>query len=180
MNLNDKRKRRVIDLYFSEHKTYAEIAEIERISPRDIKSILLEEESKQRQHENDELEKQERDLSTKAYQLFSKGKKPIDVSIALNLRQPEVSRMYREYWKLKRMHKLDLLYEEIGDEGIRNVVKLCRLAKKEGKSSEQIVKLLDLVDENNHYGLAFLEKKRKWLIDEIRELEMKIQNEIRY
>ena len=45
MQLTDGRKNRVIDLYFSQRKTYSEIAEIERISPRDIHAILKEEEA---------------------------------------------------------------------------------------------------------------------------------------
>jgi DNA-directed RNA polymerase specialized sigma subunit len=39
------RKKRVIDLYFNQHKTYAEIAEIEKISPRDIHAIIKEEDT---------------------------------------------------------------------------------------------------------------------------------------
>jgi hypothetical protein len=58
-------------------------------------------------------------LSAKSYDLFSKEKKPVEVAIALNLRELEVTKMYREYWKLKRLHNLDSLYEEIGDKGTR-------------------------------------------------------------
>jgi hypothetical protein len=102
------------------------------------------------------------------------------VAIILSLREPEVTKMYREYWKLKWLHNLYSLYEEIGDEGIRDVLKVCRLTKKEGKSSEYVVKLLDLVDENNPYGLSFLEKRHKWLKDEVRELDMNIQRSRNY
>ena len=88
--------------------------------------------------------------------------------------------MYREYWKLKRLHNLNSLYEEIGDEGIRNVLKVCRLLRKGDKSPEEVVKLLDLVDENNPYGLAFLEKRYKWLKAEIGRLEMQMQGSKNY
>ncbi len=44
---NNGRKRCVIDLYFNQRKTYAEIAEIEMMSIRDISAILKEEESRQ-------------------------------------------------------------------------------------------------------------------------------------
>ena len=36
-------------------------------------------------------------LSAKAYELFSKGKKPVEVAIALNLREPEITKLYAEY-----------------------------------------------------------------------------------
>jgi DNA-directed RNA polymerase specialized sigma subunit len=36
LKITKDRKKRVIDLYFNQDKSYAEIAQIERISPRDI------------------------------------------------------------------------------------------------------------------------------------------------
>ena len=78
------------------------------------------------------------------------------------------------------MHNLDLLYEEIGDEGIRNVVKVCKLLRKDHKNPEKVVKLLDLVDENNPYGLSFLERRYKWLKGEIAKLEMQMQGSRNY
>jgi hypothetical protein len=36
VQITEDRKKRVIDLYFNQHKTYAEIAEIERMSIHDI------------------------------------------------------------------------------------------------------------------------------------------------
>ena len=90
MQIIDDRRKRVIELYFGQHKTYAEIAEIERIAPRDI-HIILEEEEKARQpkiERNKALKHQE--ISSKAYELFSKGKTPVEAAITLNLRKPEV------------------------------------------------------------------------------------------
>ena len=49
MQITEERKKRIIDLYFNQHKTYAEIAEIERILPRDIHTIIKTEEAR-RQH----------------------------------------------------------------------------------------------------------------------------------
>jgi len=91
------------------------------------------------------------------------------------LREPEATKLYREYWKLKRLHKLNLVYEELGDDGIGDFLKLCKLAKKEGVSRQQVVKLLQLVDGDNYIGLSSFEKGRKWRIDEIHELDMQIE-----
>ena len=88
--------------------------------------------------------------------------------------------MYREHWKLKRLHNLNSLYEELGNEDTREVVKVCRLLKKDHKNPEEVVKLLDLVDENNPYGLSFLEKRYKWLKAEIGRLEMQMQGSSNY
>jgi hypothetical protein len=94
LQITDERKKRVIDLYFNQHKTYAEIAEIEHISPRDIHAIIKEEEARQ---QKDKDRQQQEDLSSKAYKLFYKGKTTVEVVIALNLRAQEIINMYREY-----------------------------------------------------------------------------------
>jgi hypothetical protein len=98
----------------------------------------------------------------------------------LNLGQPEVTKLYREYWKLKRLHKLNSVYEELGDEGIGDFLKLHKLSKKEGVSREQIVKLLQLADENNPFGLSQLEKRHNWFIDKIHDLDMQIERSKNY
>ena len=41
-----------MDLYFNQHKTYAEIAEIEKMSPRDIHAIIKEEEARRQNNIN--------------------------------------------------------------------------------------------------------------------------------
>ncbi|MDQ3970596.1 MAG: hypothetical protein M3227_02790 [Thermoproteota archaeon] len=92
MQITEERKKRVIDLYFNQHKSYAEIAQIERISPRDIHTIIKEEETRRQKHKQQEL-------SSKSYQLFSEGKTSIEVAIILNLPASKVSKLYREYWK---------------------------------------------------------------------------------
>ena len=38
---------------------------------------------------------------SQAYHLFSEGKTPLDVAIELNLKEREVTKHYREYWKLR-------------------------------------------------------------------------------
>ena len=61
---------------------------------------------------------------------FSKDKRPVEVPITLNLGEPEVTRMFIEYCKLKRLHKFYLAYKELGDNGIGYFVKLCESEKK--------------------------------------------------
>ena len=176
MLITDERKKRVIDLYFNEHKTYAEIAEIEHISPRDIHTIIKEEQARRQKYQH---QQQEQELSSKAYKLFSEGKRPVQVAITLNLGEPEVTKLYREYWKLKRLHKLNSIYEEIGDD-IRHIIEIYRRAKKEGQGIEHIVKLLQLANEDNASGILQLERRRKWMIDEIHDLDTQIESSQSY
>jgi len=109
LQISEERRKQVIDLYFNQHKTYAEITQIEKISPRDIHAILNEEEAR-RQNYKDQQQQEEK--SSKAYKLFSEGKTPVQVAITSNLEQPEITKLYREYWKLKRLHVLDSIFKE--------------------------------------------------------------------
>jgi predicted DNA-binding protein YlxM (UPF0122 family) len=88
VQISEDRRKRVIDLYFNQHKPYAEIAEIERISPRDVHTIIKEEETRQQKYKQQEI-------SSKAYKLFSEGKTRVQVASILNLREPEGSKFYR-------------------------------------------------------------------------------------
>jgi DNA-binding CsgD family transcriptional regulator len=80
MQISDERKKQVIDLYFNQHKTYAEIAQIERISPRDIHTIIKEELAR-RQKSKDQQQ------STKAHELFSEGKTTVQVATMLKMKE---------------------------------------------------------------------------------------------
>ena len=87
MQITEDRRKRVIDLYFNQHKTYAEIAQIEKMSPRDIHAIVKEEEARRQKYKD---QQQQEELSAKAYELFSKGKTTLKVCTLLKLREPEV------------------------------------------------------------------------------------------
>jgi hypothetical protein len=109
LEITDLRKKWVIDLYFNQHKTYAEIAEIERISLRDIHAIIKEEIARRQKNKH---QQQRQEQSAKTYKLFSEGKTPVEVAITLNLPASKVSKLYREYWKLRGLDKLNTIYKE--------------------------------------------------------------------
>jgi hypothetical protein len=60
-----------------------------------------------------------------------KKKAPMKLAIELNIKQLKATKYYREYLNLERLHKLYSAYEELGDEGIRDFLRLYRRAKKE-------------------------------------------------
>ena len=136
MQIIEERKKRVIDLYFNQHKTYPEIAQIERISPRDIHIIIKEEESKQQKDKQYEI-------SSKAYKLFSEGKESVQVAIALNLREPQATKLFMEYCRLRRLHSLNSIYKETNG-NLGPFLKLYKqLVKQKGMSIEQVVNVID-------------------------------------
>jgi hypothetical protein len=149
-----EKERLVLELY-NQGKTIREIAKEARMSFRDIGVILnkaLEEkksEGSKEEQDNIESEKnQERlSVSSQAYQLFSNRKTPLEVAITLNLRESEATKFYKEYWKLKQLHNLTLIYEETkGD--IDPFLKLYRLSKAAGMNVQQVVNLLKIANNN--------------------------------
>jgi predicted transcriptional regulator len=145
-----ERERFVLDLYYNQGKTIREIAKEARISFRDIGAILNKEvqerETQQREeqqqqnidNENEnENQQQHLSLSTQAYKLFLEGKTPIESAVALNVRESEITRFYKEYWKLNQMHDLNMVYEELKG-NIIPFLKLYRSARSAGTCSRNI------------------------------------------
>jgi uncharacterized protein YjcR len=61
---------------------------------------------------NNNNNKSPNQTSTQAYKLFSEGYKPVEVAIQLGLSEKQATKYCREYWELKGLHELTLLYEE--------------------------------------------------------------------
>jgi hypothetical protein len=151
----EERERLVLDLYYNQGKTYREISKEARISPRDIGVILnkaVEQKNREQQdNNNNDAEKnqqpkqQQLSLSAQAYKLFSDRKTPLEVAVTLNLRESEATKYYREYWKLKQLHNLNMVYEEIKD-NIEYFLKLYKLAKAKGMGVKQVVNLLAIAN----------------------------------
>ena len=93
---------RIVDLYYNQKKTLPQIQEITRKSPRDIKAVL----------DKADPGRISVALSSRAYKLFSEGKAPTDVSIALGIREPEANQFFRKCWRLIQLYDLNQIYEE--------------------------------------------------------------------
>jgi transposase len=170
-----ERERLVIELY-NQGKTIREIAKEARMSFRDIGAILnkaVEEKDKEgikqqdgAEQNREQEEQQHLSLAAQAYKLFSEGKTPLDVAIALNLRESEATKLYREYWKLKQLHNLNMVYEETkGD--IDPFLKLYKLTKRKGIGVRHVVNLLAIANND----LPALKRRFKRLGNEISMLQ---------
>jgi transposase len=145
MMTRQERERLVLNLY-NQGKTIREIAKEVRMSFRDIGAILNKtfvekaEGSKEQQEEIQQLSD-----SSQAYKLFSERKTPLEVAIELNLGESEATKLYKEYWKLKQLHNLNMVYEETkGD--IEPFLKLYKLAKRKGIGVKQVVDILAIAN----------------------------------
>ena len=109
------------------------------------KAERLKDEEKDDAEKNQEQKQQHLSLSAQAYKLFSDRKTPLEVEIELNLRESGTTKFYREYWKLKQLHNLNLVYEETkGD--IEPFLKLCKLAKAKGMSASHVNNILEIAN----------------------------------
>src|SRR5215217_154604 len=164
MQITEDRKKRVIDLYINQHKLYAEIAQIEKISPRDIHAIIKEEEARRQKYKQQEL-------SSKAYTLFSEGKTSVQVAMALNLPASKVSKLYREYWDLKELHILNTIFKETNGK-IWIILKLYKeLIKKRRISIEQVANTLDTAI----HKLPYMETLYRQVKDQAEKMQHTIQ-----
>jgi hypothetical protein len=163
LQITEDRKKRVIALYFDQHKTYAEIAQIMKMSPRDIHAIIKEEKAK-RQRLKDQQQQEE--TSSKAYKLFSDGKKPVEVAIELSLIEQAASKYYREYWRLKRLYILNSIFKATNGE-LGTFLKLYRLMKEKGMTIENVVNAVEIAI----HKLPYMEGLYKQVKDEVEKLQ---------
>ena len=109
--LNKFEKRNLILRLLKEGKTYREICHIAHVSPRDIKPIAKEYERKKRlenkkeEKDNQSTQIKKLSLSSRAFKLFSDGKKPTEVVIELDIPPEKVEKLWSQFLKSERMEE---------------------------------------------------------------------------
>jgi hypothetical protein len=171
----------VLDLY-NQGRTYREIAEEARMSPRDIGVIVnraadkkeMEKGKEYQDMQNIDDKKQDEpkpSLPTQAYRLFSKGKTPIEVAVTLDLGESEVTRLYKEYLNLIQLHNFYLVYEETEGE-IEPFLKLYELSKAKEMGTKEVINLLEIANND----LPALENRYNRLKKEADDIEYRNAN----
>src|SRR5215211_9121314 len=133
-----QRENLVLDLYFNQNKNTREISQIAKMSFREIGTIL-DKARKEKEASKEQTEKQS--LSTQAYKLFSEGKTPTQVAIALNKQQPEVTELQNEYWKLNQLYILNQICQETRG-NLYSFLELYRQMKAAGMYIDSVINLL--------------------------------------
>jgi hypothetical protein len=157
----EEKKRRVIEL-LEEGRSTRYIAKEIHISFLDIGLI-----KKEHFGETEAQTKSEEELTidTKVFKLFEEGKGPVQLAIDLNLPSREVTRLQREYWRLKGLQVLDDLYEDIKDE-VFQFHRTYELTKGEGYTPRQLIEVA------NHLGeLPLLRSENEKRVEENQNLE---------
>jgi hypothetical protein len=166
----EDRRGRVLE-YHSQGMDTREIAKLLHMSFTDIAKILKDSD---KEKESEQQRTRQEFLSSQAYTLFSEGSTLEEVAIALNLRQPQVTELYTEHWRLKGLYMLDQIYEEIkGDIG--SFVNLYRLAKSACMNVQHVNRLIAIA--NNHLpSVEYVYETRK---REAEDLEAEKRNSAR-
>ncbi|HZB15970.1 MAG TPA: hypothetical protein VE445_02295 [Nitrososphaeraceae archaeon] len=167
----EQKERRVVDLY-SQLKTYRQIAEEVRISPNDIHAILKKkEEEKNNSIVTNNKKQPSSSFAAKAYDLFSKGKTPIDVAITLNLPGSKVSKLYREYRDLKGLGQLNAIHKETNGNTWPFWKLYQQLVKKRRMSIEQVVNVVEIAI----YKLPHMETLYRQAKDQAEKMQRTIE-----
>ena|ERR1051325_5997840 len=107
--------------------------------------------------------------ATQAYELFSEGRKPVDVAIQLNLSEKEATKYYTEYWRLKRLHNLYDIYQ--GSKGnLSYILKLYTLLKRHRITADNIEWFVNMVNIGT-YNILDLQKRYAKFQDEVQVID---------
>ena len=146
------KERRVVELR-KKGMTYRQIAEEAKISPRDIKKILLKyrvDDISGYSENEDEVDSDSRmSISSRAYKLYSEEMMtPTEVAIALNIEASEAIRYHDDFLELNGRGSLTKLFEGIGNEGISWLLHLCAIAKTKKMSISRVIECVSVYDQD--------------------------------
>jgi hypothetical protein len=111
--LNRREKEQLVIKLHQEGKTIREIALQVHMSFKDIGIIIRRSDGHDKDGDIETKDLKNKSKYTQALLLFSKGKKPIDVSIELDLPASEFQNMLEEFWALNELYELAFVYNEI-------------------------------------------------------------------
>ncbi|MGC1928162.1 MAG: hypothetical protein WA667_04255 [Candidatus Nitrosopolaris sp.] len=163
----EEREEYVIRLY-NEGKTVRDIAKLVHMSFSQIWAVTNKvklQADRERGYTAEEPEPKSDE--SRAFKLFSEGKSPVEVVIALDLPAQFVEAKYQEYWECNRMFELVQIYYEAKYD-LHDLLRLHRIIKRLGMQEQDIVKVLELA---KHNQLRYLQGKVEYLENQIFMLE---------
>ena len=178
----EEKERRIIDLYYNQGKTFREIAKELRVSFSYIAFVIKKYEAEQgkKNDADNSMNKNQQpsSSSTEAYKLFSEGKTTIQVATMLNLPASKIIKLYREYWMLRGLNKLNTIYKETNGK-IWIVLKLYKeLIKKRHMSIEKVANVVEIAIHNLPY-METLYEQVKEQVEKMQRTIQRLTNNIR-
>jgi hypothetical protein len=176
-NNYNEREKKVLELY-DQGKSTRDIAKELRMSLRDITTILRNSQLSHgiaitKDNRSDNNNKSPNQIATRAYKLFSEGKKPFEVAIELGIREAQVNKLFGEFLRLKGQQEL---YDIYLDEKyyLRSLLKLHMLLKREGMTAadNNIDWFVNMV-KTGTYKIPQIQKQHAKAKDELEVIEYK-------
>jgi len=130
----DRKKEAFIVALAEKGKTYREIAKEAHAAPNTIKAVL-----------NKAGLDESTSISSRAFELFSEGKTPLEVAIKLNREANEAIRLHQEYFMLLGCTEFTKVYLQIKDNPWP-YVNLARLVQNTGIGDSEVVELLKIAN----------------------------------
>jgi transposase-like protein len=192
MAVGQETKRKIIELYFTQHKNIREIAKEVQKSSRDVVAMVKKHKQELQQSQpsmsaGDGVDQQieeasiEPHVNVRAYELFTKGLTPLQVESELKLSEADTTNYYTEYLRLKRLPDLGYLLKRLRTpEKISAFIELTNLALDQHMRASQVVQLLKMANSPMH-GMHNIEeniKKYRWVIAHLRETRQKQGKEL--
>jgi hypothetical protein len=164
----EEREEYVVQLY-KENNSIREIAKLIHMSFRDI-GVIINKAKLQAERERGYAaeDTQPKSPESRAFKMFSEGKSPVEVAIALDEPGDRVRAMYREYWELTGRYRLAQIYDE-AKKYLPSLLRLHKIVKDLGLGEQEIIKVLELA---KYDELQNLQWKVEYLRNEVNMLEM--------
>ncbi len=166
--LNKKEKEQLAIQLYQDGKTIRDIAAAAHMSFSDIGRIIKRLDGQN----NDVIDMSNKSKATQALFLYEQGKKPIDVAIELDIPYTEVKELQKEYWALKELGDLALVYYEIRNH-LTLFLRLFRAMKKLRLINQKDIQIMLRY---TAFDIPYLENRKHILTNEIINLEDKRRN----
>jgi hypothetical protein len=167
-----------------EGKSYRQIAEEARISPRDIKLILdkyrVDDISGCSENGGNGDPYSYMSISSRAYKLYSEEMMtPTEVAIALNIEASEAIRYHDDFLQLNNRGILVKLFKDLSDKQISWLLRLCAVARSKKMSISQVIECVSVYGED----LPMIKRLREDANNDLEDVQKQVfqcENRVEY
>jgi hypothetical protein len=162
-SLNQHQKKALVIQLYEQGKTRRQIAEVAHMSFKDISNVI----KKHTGEDSDLIDRPEQSKAARAFELFLKGKRSVEVAIELDMSADEVEELHVQYWRLSKLDDLENLYHE-AKYSLSLLLSLFKILK-----DKSIIKDKDIYDiiELANYGLPNLRNRYEDLLNQVTALQ---------
>jgi hypothetical protein len=162
-SLNQHQKKTLVIQLYEQGKTRRQIAEVVHMGFKDIADVI----KKHTGEDSDSVDKPQKSKDARAFELFLRGKRSVEVAIELDMSADEVEDLHVQYWRLSKLDDLETLYHE-AKYSLSLLLQLFKILK-----DKRIMKDKDIYDliELANYGLPSIRNRYEDLLNQVTTLQ---------